>query len=101
MAKRVDITEKLQFDENPVLVVGGEELEVNADAETMLRLMGLFSSKSMLQAMGEATELLFGAENVQKIAGMRDEHGRKLTTKALISLIEEGMNLVTGEAEGE
>lgn len=41
MAKIVDITDKLSFDENPKLVIKGKELEVNADAPTMLKVMGL------------------------------------------------------------
>ncbi len=32
MSKVVDITDKLEFEENPKLVVKGKELEVNADA---------------------------------------------------------------------
>ena len=41
MAKIVDITDKLSFDGNPKLVIKGKELEVNADAPTMLKVMGL------------------------------------------------------------
>ena len=33
MAKTIDITDKLAFDENPKLVVKGKELEVNADGK--------------------------------------------------------------------
>ena len=44
MAKRVDITEKLSFDENPCLVIKGKELEVNTDAPTMLKVMGIMSN---------------------------------------------------------
>lgn len=101
MAKRVDISEKLQFDENPVLVVNGEELEVNADAETMLRLMGLFAAKGTWQAVGEALELLFGQENMQKIVSMTDSKGRKLSTKSLLVIVNASMDLITGEDEGE
>ena len=40
MARKVDITDKLTFDGNPFLVIKGKELEVNADAPTMLKVMG-------------------------------------------------------------
>jgi hypothetical protein len=46
MAKMVDITEKLSFDENPCLVVKGEKIEVDASAETVLKVMGKFSEGS-------------------------------------------------------
>lgn len=43
MAKKiVDITEKLNFDENPVLKVKNVTIEVNSDAATVLKIMGLF-----------------------------------------------------------
>ena len=44
MAKVVDITEKLSFDENPKIKIKGHEFEVNSDAKTMLEIMGLFST---------------------------------------------------------
>ena len=37
MAKVLDITEKLSFEGNPRLKIKGRELEVNADAPTMLK----------------------------------------------------------------
>ena len=36
MAKIVNITDKLEMDGNPFLVIKDEKLEVNADAATML-----------------------------------------------------------------
>ena len=41
MARKVDITDKLTFDGNPFIVIKGKELEVNADAPTVLRIMNL------------------------------------------------------------
>ena len=37
MSKIVNITEKLEMDGNPYLVIKDEKLEVNADAATMLK----------------------------------------------------------------
>ena len=48
MAKKIDITEKLSFEENPRLVVKGKELEVNADAATVLEIMGILVIRSTL-----------------------------------------------------
>lgn len=41
MAKIIDITDKLELDSNPVIIVKDEELEVNTDAPTILKIMGL------------------------------------------------------------
>ena len=40
MGKVVDITDKLKFEENPALVINGKKYEVNADATTMIEVMG-------------------------------------------------------------
>ena len=46
MAKCIDITEKLSFDKNPALIIKGRKFIVNADAGTMLEIMGLFKEGS-------------------------------------------------------
>lgn len=40
MAKKVNITDKLDFDGNPSLIIRDQEIEVDASAETVLRVMG-------------------------------------------------------------
>lgn len=50
MAKVVDITEKLSFDENPKLEIKGKQYEVKADAKTVLEIMGIFSNKNDVEA---------------------------------------------------
>ena len=57
MAKKINITDKLNFESNPIIVIGDLEVEVKSDAETVLRLMGVFAENSELQAVGEALEL--------------------------------------------
>ena len=62
MAKKVDITDKLTFDGNPMLLIKGVEVEVNADAPTMLKVMGLMDSAGEtveMNAICEAYELIF------------------------------------------
>ena len=41
MAKVIDITDRLSFEESPKLVIKGQEIGVNTDAPTMLKVMGL------------------------------------------------------------
>lgn len=92
MAKKiVDITEKLSFDENPCIIVKGMQIEVNADAETSLKVMGALSTKGETQGTLEAYSLLIGEKDRTKLAKL------KLPMKDLLVLIEIAMNLVMGE----
>ena len=59
MAKKVDITEKLSFDGNPVLVVKGHDLEVNADAATVLKVMGVLGEESTPKQVLDMYNLIF------------------------------------------
>lgn len=100
MAKRIDITDKLCFEENPVLKIGTLDVEVKADAETMLRLMGVFSEKTELEAVGEALNLIFAPEDVETICNL-ERNGRKLSAKSLMTIVEAAMSLVMGDEQGE
>ena len=73
MAKKINITDKLNFESNPIIVIGDLEVEVKSDAETVLRLMGVFAENSELQAVGEALELIFSPEDVEKICKMEKD----------------------------
>lgn len=93
MAKRVDITEKLSFDENPCLVIKGKELEVNTDAPTMLKVMGIMSNDdSGTKEIIDAYELVFPQESRDVI-----EKELKLNFNDLIIVVQEAFNLVLGE----
>lgn len=93
MAKVVDITDKLSFDENPKLKIKGMVVTVNADAETMLKIMGAFGSEGEMQASLKAYELMFSEKDRKKINSL------KLPAKSLMTLIQEAMNLAMGEDE--
>ena len=93
MAKVIDITEKLNFDENPKIVIKGQEFEVNADARTMLEIMGEFSNKSELEATLGAYEKLFSEKDRKRIDKL------KIPFKDLMTIIEMAMNLIQGEEE--
>ncbi len=100
MAKTVNITDKLDFNENPVMNICDIEVEVNSDAETMLRIMGLFSEKGELQAVNEALNLIFDPEDLEKICNLK-RNGKKLSGKSLMIIVQEAISLVMGENEGE
>lgn len=96
MSKVVNITDKLSFDENPKLKIKDVEVEVNADAETVLLIMGEFSNKDEMQAALGAFNLIFPEKEKKKILKM------KPSAKDLMTIIGEAMNLIMGDdSEGE
>ena len=92
MAKVVDITDKLSFDGNPKLVIKGTELEVNADAPTMLKVMGLLDAKDHNpKDVMEAFNMLLPGESRKKIEKM------KLNFGDLIIVVQEAVDLIVGD----
>lgn len=93
MRKVVDITEKLSFEENPKIQIKDKVFEVNADASTMLEIMGDFKVKSEVDAALAAYNRLFGEKE-------RDEIGKmKLPFKDLQVIIEMAVALASGEGD--
>lgn len=70
MSKIIDITNKLNFDERPKLVIKGTEIEVNNDAISFIKAIALFDSENDISSSDilSALELLFDEENREKIA---------------------------------
>lgn len=68
---RYDLTEKLKFNEDPVLIVRNTELTVHSDAESVLKLMDVLGSKGEVAGAVEAVELLFGGKDRKKLADMK------------------------------
>lgn len=91
MTKKVDITEKLSFEGNPCLVIKGKEIEVNADAPTMLKVMGLMSNEDPgAQEILDVYDMMFPEEAKKKLEKM------KLGFKDLIVVVQEAVQLITG-----
>ena len=98
MGKIVDITDKLTFDGNPKLKIKGVELEVNADAPTMLKVMGLMGNENPgIPEILDTYNLMFPEKSRQEIEKM------KLNFDDLVVVIQEGVALITGEggSQGE
>lgn len=92
MAKVVDITDKLSFDENPALVIKGKRLEVNADAPTMLKIMNLMTAAGVeIEQIGEAYELVFPEKSRKEIDKL------KLSVNDWTTVVMEAMNLILGD----
>lgn len=95
--KRIDITDKLNFDESPILVIKGEEFVINDDAITLLKVMGVMegTNEPTLSEVMELFDLLFpngSREKFQKI---------DLKAKDFATVVEAAMDLVTGTDEEE
>lgn len=93
MAKKIDITDKLSMDEKPMIVIQGEEFEVNASAENVLLIMGDFANKSSTDAALSAYERMFSEKDRERLAKM------KLSFRDLMIVIENSIDLITGEDE--
>lgn len=94
MAKIVDITEKLDFDTNPKLAIKGKEYEVNADAETVLKVMGTLSTKGATpEAILDMYQLIFSEKERKAITKLG------LQFKDFKKVIESAINLIMGEDE--
>lgn len=103
MSKVVNITDKLNFEENPALQIGDMTVEVHADAETVLRLMGTLKGKDDvdINAVTEMMELLFEPGTVEQLCAM-EKDGKKLSAKSLMTIVHAGMNLVLeDDSDGE
>lgn len=95
MAKIIDITDRLTFDENPKIKIKNKVFEVNGDAKTMLEIMGDFGNKSEVEAALSAYERMFSEKDRKSIDNM------KLPFRDLMTIITSAMNLIQGDEEDE
>ncbi len=92
MAKTVDITEKLDFDDNPCLIIKGRQIEVNSDAPTILRVMGLMSKEEPgVKEIKEAYDLMFPEKSKQTIEKL------KLKFRDFVTVVQSAISLITGD----
>ncbi len=95
MSRVVDITDKLSFDENPKLSIKGKELEVNTDATTVLKIMGITGDGTNVTAKDvyDMYELLFSEKARKEIDRL------KISFRDFQTIVMEAMNLVTGDSD--
>ena len=94
MAKKiVDITEKLSFDENPVLKIKDVTVEVNSDAATVLKIMGIFSKGTSAKEVLAGYELIFNEKDRKKIDKLN------LQFKDFQTIIMAAVDMITGDEE--
>ena len=93
MAKVVDITEKLDFEERPELIIKNVHIKINNSAETMLKIMGNFNSSDETEAVVNSVDLLFD-DKKKKLDKL------KLSFKDFMTVITEAMDIIRGD-DGE
>lgn len=101
MSKIIDITDKLNFEEKPIIKVKDVEIKANNDAVTMLKVIALFDNdgKGMsVKNILDIYNLLFDKKNQQKIESL------KLSFEDFSTLVVEAAQAVINdneELEGE
>lgn len=97
MAKVIDITEKLGFTEKPVLKIKTCELEVNDDAETVLKVLGCFNADGGITParIVDICNLIFTDESKKRIQEL------KLNFRDFQTAITIAANLIMGYDEEE
>ncbi len=95
MGKIIDISDKLTFDENPKLLIKGKEIEINADAVTVLKVMGIVGDGENLtpDEMLQSAALLFGAKSKKTIETFN------LNFSDYITVIKESLQLAVGTGQ--
>ncbi|MDE7390210.1 MAG: hypothetical protein K2M82_04635 [Lachnospiraceae bacterium] len=96
MAKIIDITEKLNFEQKPQIKIKNEILTVNNEAAAILEIMPLLDTKEpTLANVDKICRTLFSEDDFVKIEKLHLSFGdfATLTTTAI--------SLVTGDNSGE
>lgn len=93
MARVVDITSKLEFDGNPKLRIKDKEIEVNADAPTMLKVMNLVGDDPTPKEVIALYNLVFPEESRKVLDDM------KLNFADLITVVEAAVSVISGDAD--
>ena len=93
MGKVVDITSKLELDENPKLKICEEEITIQADAKNVLKIIGVFGDEDMSESEKsmKSYELLFSKEDRKKLDDMN------ISFKDLNTIIETAVDIAIGD----
>lgn len=95
MAKIIDITETLHFEEKPIIKVKDEMLTVNNEAVVILEILPMLDDNAPASDLLKACKMLFGDEGYEKIKALR------LDIDDFKAFLESAIKLVTGDTEGE
>ena len=84
---RYDLTDKLKFEEDPVIVIGDTELTVKSDALTVLGLLDAVAEKGDAEGARMAADMLLSEADREKLAALALKVDDYVTVvKAMIAL---------------
>lgn len=96
MSKILDITDKLNFEQKPVIKIKDTEIEVNNDAISFIKVAAIFDGKDIKPAdMLTAIDLLFDDDNKAKVTNLH------LSFDSLAKVIQTATSLVAKDDVGE
>lgn len=96
MSKIIDITNKLNFEEKPIIKVKDVEIKANNDAVTMLKVVALFDENGdggSVKDILNIYNLLFDEENRKKIESL------KLSFEDFSTLVMESAQFIVNNGE--
>lgn len=96
MSKIIDITNKLNFEEKPIIKVKDVEIKANNDAVTMLKVIALFDESGEGESVKDILNiynLLFDEENRKKVESL------KLSFEDFSTLVMESAQFIANNGE--
>lgn len=94
MARKINITEKLNFEEKPEIIIKGESYKINNEATTFLQLTPLIENPTP-EAIKKAYELIFDESERKRLEKL------KLSFTDFQTVITEAISLVVEVDQGE
>lgn len=92
---RYNLTDKLNFNDDPEIEVKGEVFTVRSDATTVLKVMALAKEKDEVEALIECAPLLFSEKDQKTIKKMN------LKMDDYITFMQVALSLALGEDPDE
>lgn len=92
---KYNITDKLKFDQDPVMQIGEVEVTVKSDAEVVLELLDIINTNGEIAAAAKAETLLFSAADRKKL------HGIHLKANDWLEVMSAAMQLAFGSDPDE
>lgn len=95
MSKIIDITDKLSFEENPRIKIKDVELEIDASAENLLKVMAHATDNPSVKDVMEMCELIFTKTS------KKDLDNLKLNFEDYAQVVMAAVGLASGNSEEE
>lgn len=95
MSKIIDITDKLSFEKNPKIKIKDVELEIDASAENLLKVMAHVTDNPSVSDVMEMCKLIFTKESKKNLDAL------KLNFTDYANVVMAAIGLASGNSEEE